>query len=138
MKISPVMGVPVCFDPKMSGISETRGLGPWKKIVVGPQFSRIDARQQAAILVHEVGHIRLNHLAKRIGYALLNFWRPAAIWRYCRMQELQADAFVVGCGYGRDFALFCALMNQAESASHPSSAERISAIGENLRRTPTH
>lgn len=135
--VAPVLGVPVGFKRRLTNISEARGIWPWKKIVVGPQFFDLEARCQGAILLHEAAHAKLFHLEKRIGYALLNFWRPAAIGRYCKMQEFQADAFAAGCGYGRDLALVFARFPAAGGDFHPSPEERIERLTGVLRDQTT-
>ena len=125
------MGIHVEHRPKDKILSEARGLWPFKKIVVGADFARLEPRCQGAALLHEVGHVKLFHLEKRIAFAILNFWRPAAIARYCREQEFQADAFAAGCGYGLDLALLFARLNEQSDPFHPSVRERI----ERLTRT---
>lgn len=136
-RLDPVLGIPIRYDDRLRIISEARGLWPWKRIVIGPQFFRLEPRCQAAILLHEAGHAKLWHLEKRVAYALANFWRPAAIGRLCREQEFEADRFAAGCGYGRDLAIVFALVLNAGGTFHPSPAERIERLVGVLRERTT-
>lgn len=130
-----VLGIPVRYDRKFREVSETRGLWPWKKIIVGDAFVALEERARAAILLHEAAHAKLFHLEKRIAFAITNFWRPSGIGRYCQQQELQADAFATECGYGRDLALVFSRLKDSGGTFHPSAKERIDRIGERLRQS---
>lgn len=110
------------------GLCETRGFIR-KEIVVGPAFSRFAPREQQAILLHEVGHVKLRHIEKRI----LNLWRiffwPSSFVRLCFVQEFQADAFCAGCGYGVDLALAMSRMKTDDRVSlHPSLNDRMARL----------
>ena len=124
------MGIPVIYDPAMENpISNCRGIFRWKKIFVGPAFMRFPPREQAALLIHEVGHCKMFHLEKRILAALaLVFWPPALV-RLCNAQEFQADLFAAHCGYGRDLANAFLRVQSAEPIPlHPPIAERIARL----------
>lgn len=122
------LGVPVVFDEKYLGISDSRGLWKWKKIVVGRYFLVFPPREQQAILLHEVGHCKLFHLEKRI----LALWRlifcPADLLTVCVEQEYEADRFVRGCGYGPDLARAFGRMRETPDPLHPPVAERVSRL----------
>jgi Zn-dependent protease with chaperone function len=127
--LDPCLGIPVTFDPALKTISDSRGLWRWKRIFVGPSFRSFPPREQAAMLLHEVGHCKLRHLERRIFAALyLIFW-PPALARYCQRQEFQADLFAAHCGYGADLAhAFMRLRSVAGGPLHPPTEERISRL----------
>lgn len=59
-----------------------------KRIIVGPKFRRLTAREAEAVLLHEVGHCKLRHAEKRV-LAVLMSWRVTvlylkAMWRVGR------------------------------------------------------
>ncbi len=114
---------------KFPGIVETRGIFRWKCVVVGPSFFRFPPREQQAILLHEVGHVKLNHVEKR----LLRIWQivllPFAFARFCVAQEFQADYFAAECGYAIDLASALSRMRpDARAALHPAVGERIARL----------
>lgn len=123
-----MLGIPVEYVPDLRVISETTGVGPWKRILVGNAFFDLEPRLQGAILLHEAGHAKLRHLEKRIWFAIRNFWRPMAIGSYCRNQEFEADQFAANCGYGRDLALVFARVDAPAGPYHPNRLERIARL----------
>ena len=64
------MGIPVRYDAALAVLSDSRGIGPWKKIVVGPTFHLLTERQKGAVLLHEVGHCKLCHTEKIIAHTI--------------------------------------------------------------------
>lgn len=66
MRSNAVLGILVFRDPKLTVMCEARGLWPFQKIVIGPSFERLTTREQGAVLLHEAGHCKLHHTAKRI------------------------------------------------------------------------
>lgn len=72
-----ILGIRVVYDPRMVLISDSRGLWPCKKIVIGPAFLRLSDRQKGAVLLHEAGHCKLFHTERIVLYTLL---RPRLIW----------------------------------------------------------
>lgn len=132
-KLNPVLGVPVSYHPAYRFLSEVR----FGRIVVGEAFFRLSPREQGAVLLHEVGHVKLGHVWRRWVFAALNFWRPRAIVAYCREQEFQADAYVAGCGYARDLAMVYAKMEVVPGPWHPAPKDRIERLARILIATPS-
>jgi Zn-dependent protease with chaperone function len=122
------LGVPVRYNPKLKFISESRGLWPFKRIVVGPGIRAFAEREQQAILLHEVGHCKMFHLEKRILRVLTAFFRPSVIIAYCHAQEFSADEFVAHCGYGLELARAFTRLTQTAGVWHPRSEDRIARL----------
>lgn len=151
--IEPCLGIQVIYDPLLGAISDSRGVWRWKKIVVGRQFFGFPPREQGAILLHEAGHCKLGHVARlqffiarsprrllkllffsirssfagdgvRAFHAALALALPD-LAEYRKKQELQADRYAAGCGYGHDLARALARMHGDDSGFYPPRAERI-------------
>ena len=127
MKISPVLGIPIVYKPKLKKIAESRGIGPWKKICIGPSFFGFPPREQQAILLHEVGHCKLKHLEKRLANLWLIF-RPALLAELCKRQEFEADRYAAGCGYGADLARAFLRLKVEPHPLQPDRDERVSRL----------
>ena len=119
------MGVPVSYDEKAKFISDSRGVGRWKKVVVGPLFLKFPWPEQQAILLHEVGHCKLFHVEHRIGKLWLLLWKPSKLRQLCIDQEHAADAFVRSCGYGAELARAFSRISPEAHFLHPPASERI-------------
>lgn len=127
LRANDCLGIPVVFDRKMKLIANSRGIGRWKKIVVGPAFLSFQAREQQAILLHEVGHCKLRHLEKR----LAKFWlilRPSRLAELCRAQEYEADRYAAACGYGVDLARAFSRITATPHPLQPPVNERIDRL----------
>lgn len=122
------LGIEVRYDENMKFISESRGLWPFKKIVVGPLLRSFPEREQQAILLHEVGHCKMFHLEKRILRIFTAFFRPKLIIAYCQAQELAADQFAAGCGYALDLAHAFSRLKPVPDRWHPPRDTRISRL----------
>lgn len=112
----------------MGPICNSRGIGRWKEIVVGPIFQAFPERERAALLLHEAGHCKLRHLEKRLAKLWLLVWAPRRLAALCRQQEFEADRFVAGCGYGADLARAFSRLKAADSLYHPPMIERIARL----------
>lgn len=150
MNTPECLGVRVVYDPEMAsasitldptrwwwpwrcvrtpGLCESRGIWRWKKIVVGPPFTRFPPREQQAILLHEVGHAKLKHVEQRLLAAWKIILAPLAFARLAVQQEHQADAFARGCGYGPDLARALARCSVGPVESlHPNTLDRIARL----------
>jgi hypothetical protein len=124
MRIEPCLGIPVRYDPAARAICDSRGLGRWQEIVIGPQFLRFPPAEQQAMLLHEAGHCKMLHVKRRL-FALLTPWKLRAI---CREQEFEADRFVRAIGYGAELARAFSRMREQESPLHPPLTERIQRL----------
>lgn len=122
------MGIPVRYDPNAKIISDSRGIWPFKRIMIGPTFFNFDEREKQAILLHEAGHCLLFHLEKRIAHLWLLLWSPADLARYCEAQEYQADRFVSECRYGVDLARAFSKISEDGGALHPGTHSRIARL----------
>lgn len=110
------------------GICESRGLGRFACVVMGPALLNFPPREQQALLLHEIGHVKMKHVRERIFSAWKIVFCPAAFSRLCVRQEYQADGFALGCGYGADLARAFARVTEVKSALHPSREERIARL----------
>lgn len=122
--IAPCLGIPVRYDGHLQIISDSRGIGPWKEIVVGPAFMMFGHREQYALLLHEAAHCKMRHVEKRLLRAWMVFW-PPALFAYCRDQEYEADRFVRGMGYGPDLARVFSRIEGGCGPLHPPHDARI-------------
>lgn len=121
-------GVPVSYDPGLKNISDSRGIWPFKKIVVGPQFLQLSPGEQGAVLLHEVGHCQLYHLEKRIAMMWLVLVSPKRLLRLCLAQEYEADAYAAKEGFAPYLASVFSRLQDAEGVLHPDLALRIERL----------
>lgn len=131
MGITPeCMGIPVRYDPACKYVSVARGVLRWKRIVVGPAFLRLPEREQGACLLHEAGHCKLRHAEKRILKAWLILFGLKRLIAYWHAQELEADRYAAGCGYGLDLVAFLSRFNRPQPwpMMHPAPGERIAQL----------
>lgn len=122
-----IVGLPVRFDPKLTGIAFARGLWPLKNVVVGPAWFRLSGPEQEATLAHEAGHCRLFHFERRL--LLLPFSWCGWAQAIARRHELDADAFAVRAGHG---AGMLQLMLRAFSAESLRAQRREAPTPEQL------
>ena len=122
------LGIPIRYDPSAKMISDSRGLWPFKKIVVGPALRAFPEREQQAILLHEVGHCKMFHLEKRLLRVVTSLFRPRLIAAYCQAQEFAADQFAAGCGYGMELASAFTRIKSNGDPLHPRLDARIARL----------
>lgn len=128
MKLHPVQGIPVRYDEKFAGISDSRGLWRWKRIYIGPAFLHFPPREQVALLLHEVAHCKLYHLEKRLARIWLALFGTQELFDYCQAQEYEADRYVLMCGYGVELAQAFLRVNERPDPLHPPRSERIARL----------
>lgn len=128
---------------------DSRGLGRWQEIVIGPKFFALPPREQGAFLLHEAGHCKLGHIRKLYWFIFRNPVRAYKFLRclpgsktqevffsrvadalpevaaYRKLQEFQADRFAAECGYGHDLARAFSRISFDGGPFHPSQAERV-------------
>lgn len=121
------LGIPVRYDPSLRVISDSRGVWPFKRIVVGPAIQNFTREEGQAILMHEAGHCKLFHLEKRLA-RLWMLVRPQMLGDYCKRQEYQADYFVVQLGRGRELVSVLEKTQSRGGPIHPDAASRIERL----------
>ena len=114
-------GFPVRFDPETKELAHAREFQ--RDIVVGKNWFRLTGEQQWATLLHEAGHLHHRHFWKRMLWLPLFFTKAAD--RFCQMQELEADEFVVAHGYGLAFLSLLARVAFKDEPFHPSGTFRM-------------
>lgn len=119
------MGYRVIYLARLRAFCVSVGAGRFSAIFIGPQMRFLPPRMQAALLVHEVGHLRLGHLWKRIRKLWLVFYKPAAVFDVCREQEYEADMFAAQQGYAPELVNFFSLVKAEDDPFHPPPAMRI-------------
>jgi hypothetical protein len=85
-------------------VNEYAWVGGWgtrQRIRIGPKFAQLPADEQAAVIAHEDGHIRMGHRWQRVVWLFTAEWRNIEEWRRkVWQQEYDADAWAVGSGCG--------------------------------------
>jgi Zn-dependent protease with chaperone function len=123
-----VHGIRVSYSDKLSLLSESRGIWPWKKIVVGPLFWQLTFREQGAVLLHEAGHCRNFHLEKRLLMTPYILFRPSLVLQICAEQEFEADFYSAAHGYSYELMTLFQKMTAQKSPFHPDMASRIERL----------
>lgn len=123
-----ILGIPVVFDPLCPVHGVARGLWPFKRIAVGPEWYRLDVGERLGVLFHEAGHCVGLHLEKRLAAVPLLFLAPEFIRRFTHEQELEADRFAAERGYGQELARYLDGRNPPESPFYPSNAVRSAIL----------
>lgn len=109
-------------------LCESRGIWPLNRIVVGRAFFAFPPREQQAMLLHEVGHVKLRHVAERARALWKVVLRPQEFAALCRRQEFEADAFAAHCGYASELAQAFGRIKAASGPLHPPVLERIARL----------
>ncbi len=150
------LGIPVRYDARSKAIVDSRGFWRWKEIVVGPGFFAFPPREQGALLLHEAGHCKCNHVLKlalfilRSPRRIARFLKCAAasarkkhgeaqffnavaqrlpeVAAYRIAQELEADRFAAGCGYAHDLVRAFGRIQSDGGPFHPHPALRVSRL----------
>lgn len=128
-----LLGVPVVFRQyhlweryfSIYPVCYAAGIWPFKRVVVCPMFFALVPAQRFAVLMHEVGHVKLRHFEKR----LLAVWSRGIV-EFCRRQEFEADAFAAAHGQRDALIAFLSRGSVHEPASmlHPAPMERIKRL----------
>ena len=123
------LGYCVIERADLVAISESVGIWPFQRIEVGAGWKALPARIQTAVLLHEVGHLRKNHQAKRLLNILTAVFARDRFNAMCRAQEFEADAYAKQCGFGEELAaLYTALIHTGQDARYPSMDSRIAEL----------
>lgn len=126
-----VLGIPVVYDERMERISDTSGIGRWKRIKIGPSFWQLTPREAEAVLLHEAGHCKLYHLEQRLLWIWLALVSPRRLIEMCHEQEYAADRFAAAAGYGLDLVSLFTRMHEGNDTAvnfHPPLAARIERL----------
>lgn len=123
-----VLGYPVVLDPECENISQVHGFWRPGKIVVGPNFFKLNQFEQGAVLVHEVGHLELGHARARWRRWWWLLLKPAAFRAMCIEQEYEADHYAAERGYAGGLASIYGRIENAEGLLHPPVASRIERL----------
>lgn len=123
-----ILGIPVVFDPRCATLAVARGLWPFKRIAVGPEWYRLDVGERLGVLFHEAGHCVGLHMEKRLAAAPLLFIAPGFIRRFTHAQEIEADRFAADQGYALDLARVLESRPAPESLFYPSNEVRSAIL----------
>lgn len=102
----------------------------WQAVIVTPAFHRLSVMTQLAILMHEEGHLRLNHCKKRLWWALnLRWlWDPKGLSNDLKEQEMSADAYCAAHGLSRYMINYLLKVGDQGNMVRPSSAHRVARL----------
>ena len=123
-----VEGIVVRFDEDFPGVAESRGIWPFKRIVVGARFFHMHGSTQRAVLLHEAGHCKLFHMERRILALPALFLNPGFANDLCVRQELQADKFAADKGFGVELLALIRRMEGDHGRFYPSRERRIAQL----------
>ena len=98
--IDTFLGIPVYYTLDRRVFAESRGIWPWKRIVVGPGWNRLQYEEQIAALLHEAHHCRALHFEIRL--LLVPFCWMTRVQRIAQRQELACDRFAHDNGFGHE------------------------------------
>lgn len=123
-----IHGHTVRYDSLCGCVAEARGLFRWRYIAVGTAWFWLQADEQEAVLLHEVGHLHHHHLAKRI--AVLPFFWTDYARRMGKRQEHEADAYAWHHGAGAGMHRFIERSGTRGGEFHPTAADRLARLRE--------
>jgi hypothetical protein len=121
-----IFGIPVSVDRKSPHLARARGVWPFKRITVNPDWFRLPYGEQQAVLAHEAGHCLGFHLEIRI--ALLPLCWTKRVQKIARDHEYAADAFAARAGWGVDLLQFVFRSRMAAHPFYPSTHERAQRL----------
>ena len=130
-----VLGIPVYFNPATDEMAYATGVWPFKRIVIGPRWLTLDTGERMGVLMHEAKHCLAFHLEIRL--LLLPVSWMNWVLRLCHQQELDADAFAVEQGYGRDLLRLVTRFREGNEY-YPSFDDRYNNMIELIGRREKH
>lgn len=120
-----ILGIPIEFHSNSALPADSRGMFWRRRIVVGPNWLKLDRRTQRAVLLHEAWHVQRFHREQRtlmlfalalptlwlapwsvIGAVALTLAIYAGVEWLAQRQELDADRFAAQHGFGNDLLAY--------------------------------
>lgn len=118
------LGVPVHTTDEPEVVAHSRGIWPWKKIVVGPLWHKLNLAEQTAVLLHEFGHVKMFHVEQRI--ALIPLLWTRWVKNIVSEQEFRCDEYAAACGFGVEMVRVIRRIHGDDAADwHPHPGARI-------------
>ena len=114
------LGIPVYVDVHSHLTADSRGIWPFKKIVLGVTFFFLTERQREAVLCHEAAHCKKFHMERRIAAIPLLFLRPAFANEIAMSHELEADRFAAERGFAVELLAVLRKLGGKEGRFYPT------------------
>lgn len=130
------LGIPVFVDEGSHLMADSRGVWPWKKIVLGMSFFYLGAREKEAVLLHEAAHCRKFHLERRIAAIPLLFLRPAFATEIAMAHELEADRFAAERGFAVELLAALRKLGGKEGRFYPTFDTRAKHLNKFIKEKP--
>lgn len=109
-------GYPVVFERRLT-FELARATGFFRpRILVSAAFFQLALPFQAAVLTHEVGHLKNGHFWKRLLMFLLPVVNLRAAARIARRHEIEADEYAARQGFGQALAMLYRSMDHMAKA----------------------
>ena len=118
------LGIPVFVDESSHLTADSRGIWPWKKIVLGISFFYLERREKEAVLLHEAAHCKKFHMERRIAAIPLLFLRPAFANEIAISHEIEADRFAAERGFAVELLSVLRKIGGKEGRFYPTFDER--------------
>jgi Zn-dependent protease with chaperone function len=122
------LGIRLAVDRTSKLMADSRGIWPFKRIVLGASWFLFSPREREAVLCHEAAHCKLFHLEKRMLLIPLLFLRPALVTEISIAQELEADRFAAERGFGVELLDVLRKLGGKEGQFYPSFERRAEAL----------
>ena len=130
------LGIPVFVDEGSHLMADSRGIWPWKKIVLGMSFFYLSAREKEAVLCHEAAHCKKFHLERRIAAIPLLFLRPAFATEIAMSHELEADRFAAERGFALELLSTLRKLGGKEGRFYPTFEARARQLTKFIKEKP--
>jgi hypothetical protein len=104
---------------------------PWHTVQTGDLMDFLSARERAAVIAHERGHLKHWHAEKRLCWfaTLRVFWDWHGFLKMCEAQELEADRYAISTGHGLGLRMFLIKHGSRRKAlGYPCLHKRLEAL----------